>query len=131
MKVKCTICQHQDGAQIVADYFLTDSLRRTARRFGVGFRALQRHLAVCVPLICRDENEREFIEKLEMESRKLTNELNLIFNAPRLDKRIPRPQPMITKQVEFTWSRRSWKKGENRQENRLKPAKIAENEGGR
>ena len=113
MKLKCTICQHQDGAQVVADYFLTDSLRRTARRFGVGFRALQRHLAVCVPLICRGENELEFLENLELESWKLTNELNLRFNAPRLDKRIPRPQPMITKNVEFTWSRRSWKKREN------------------
>jgi len=123
MKVKCSICNHPEGAQIVADYFLTESLRRTAKRCGVGFRALQRHLAVCVPAICLEGNEREFYEKLELESKKITKELNLRFNAPRLDKRIPRPQPMITKQVEFTWSRRSWKKRENSQkivENRQK-----------
>jgi hypothetical protein len=113
MKVKCSICEHPGGAQIVADYFLTDSLRRTAKRCGVGFRALQRHIKVCVPAICLEQNEREFYEKLELESTKLTKELNLRFNAPRLDRRIPRPQLMITKKVEFTWSRRSWKKLEN------------------
>lgn len=115
MKVKCSICEHPDGAQIVADYFITESLRRTANRFRVGFRALQRHIKVCVPSICLEGNEREFYEKLELESRKLTKELNLLFNAPRLDRRIPRPQPMVTKKVEFTWSRRSWKKPENSQ----------------
>ncbi len=115
MKVKCSICIHPGGAQIVADYFITESLRRTAKRFGVGFRALQRHINVCVPAICLEGNDREFYEKLELESKKLTRELNLLFNAPRLDRRIPRPKTMITKKVEFTWSRRGWKKRENSQ----------------
>ncbi len=70
---------------------------------------MQRHIKGCVPASCLEGNEREFYEKLELESRKLTKELNLLFNAPRLDRRIPRPQPMVTKKVEFTWSRRAWK----------------------
>jgi hypothetical protein len=109
MKAQCSICRHPEGAQIVAHYLTTDSLRLTASCFGVGYRSLQRHITRCVLNICIEQNEREFELELGLQSFLLTKELNERYNAPRLDKRKPRPQPMVTKPVKYTWSRRAWK----------------------
>jgi len=110
MSVQCSICRHPQGAYIVAHYLETDSLRLTASCFGVGYRSLQRHIKVCVLNLCIEQNDRDFKINLRLQGKQLTDELNNRYNAPRLDKRKPRPQPMVTKPVEYTWSRKAWKK---------------------
>jgi hypothetical protein len=63
----------------------------------------------CLVQIGFDNREKEFQKRLMEESKALTKELNARFNAPRLDMRRPRPKPMVTKPVKYTWSRRAWK----------------------
>ncbi len=88
---------------MIIDYAYSCSLRATASRFNAGYRSLQRHLERCIPCLMAEQEqkiyEREFAEVAEL--------LRLYFQ--------PQPKPyrrksIITKKVEFTWSRRSWKK---------------------
>lgn len=109
MNRKCKICRHPQSADIVAFYFATDSLRTAAKLFDVSFKTLHRHIQNCLVRIGIENREKEFQRQLREESKALTDELNARFNAPRLDMRRPRPKPMVTKPVEFTWSRRAWK----------------------
>lgn len=106
---KCKICRHPQSAEIVAVYFATDSLRTAANLCGVNFKTLHRHIQNCLVQIGFYNREKEFQLRLMEQSIILTKELNARFNAPRLDMRRPRPKPMITKPVKFTWSRRAWK----------------------
>ncbi len=109
MMKNCLICRHPQGAEIIGVYFATDSLRTAARLCGVSFKTLHRHIQNCLVQIGFDNREKEFQLRLMEESNALTDELNARFNAPRLDKRRPRPKPMVTKPIEYTWSRRAWK----------------------
>jgi hypothetical protein len=101
--MSCSICRHPRQAEIIIDYAYSCSLRATASRFNVGYRSLQRHLERCIPCLMAEQEqksyEREFAEVAEL--------LQLHFQ--------PQPKPcrrksIITKKVEFTWSRRAWKK---------------------
>lgn len=99
----CSICQHPRQAEMIIDYAYSCSLRATAMRFGAGYRSLQRHLKYCIVFVMAEKEqkkyEREFKENAEL--------LRLYYAElyrPR------RPKSIIKKPVEFTWSRRSWKK---------------------
>ena len=108
-QIRCSICADSRSPDIVAAYIRLRSLRKTAAIFHVGYKSLERHLADCVPRIYSEVKEERFQQKLK----ELVNQLRIIFNrqynAPRLDKRVPRPKSIITKEVKFTWSRRGWK----------------------
>ncbi len=106
---KCKICRHPQSADIVSVYFATDSLRTAAKLYGMSFKTLQRHIQNCLAQIGFNNRENEFQERLMSEGIAIIKELNNRFNAARLDVRRPRPKPMITKPVEYTWSRRAWK----------------------
>jgi len=97
----CSICQHPQQAEMIIDYAYTCSLRETASRFGVGYRSLQRHLERCIRDLMAEqeqkEYEREFAEVAEL------LRLNFQFRI-----KPSRRKSIITKKVEFTWSRRSW-----------------------
>lgn len=110
MRARCKICSHPRGADIVAMYFAIDSLRKAASLYQVSFKTLHRHIQNCLAQIGLEKRETSFQTKLRLESIALMEELNSRYNAPRLDKRRPRPKPIITKPVEFTWSRRGWKR---------------------
>ena len=97
----CSICRHPQQAEMIIDYAYTCSLRATARRFGAGYRSLQRHLGRCIVSLMAEQEqkdyEREFAEVAEL--------MRLHFQ--------PQPKPyrrksIITKRIEFTWSRRAW-----------------------
>lgn len=99
----CSICTHKQGAEIVEDWVYSKSLRRTAERYGVGYRSLQRHLDLCVASVMAEREEAEYRAAFAKTSIRLRLEF-----AP-----VPRRRPrrsIITMPVEFTWSRRSWKR---------------------
>jgi hypothetical protein len=101
--MKCSICRNPKGAEIVEDYCRSLSLRKTAERYNVGFRSLQRHIDKCLEAILSEEEEQEYQNALRLVEPFLKNWL------------IPKPKKLllrskITKNVEFTWSRKSWEK---------------------
>ena len=79
------------------------SLRATALVYGVGYRSLHRHIDLCVASILAEKEAKEY-ETAFRETAKL-----LRFYFSQMNRK-PRPKSIITKPVEFTWSRRSWKK---------------------
>jgi hypothetical protein len=87
---------------MIIDYAHTCSLRVTADRFDVGYRSLHRHIERCLYAILEEHEQRE----CEQELSAVAAELKLHFEyqlRPR------RRKSIITKKVEFTWSRRAWK----------------------
>ena len=101
--MSCSICRHPQQAEMIIDYAYSCSLRATASRFNAGYRSLQRHLERCMPLLMAEKEqqgyEREFAEVAAL--------IKLHFQ--------PQPKPyrrksIIKKKVEFTWSRRAWKR---------------------
>ncbi len=99
----CTICTHSKQIEIVEDYIYSGSLRRTSRRYDVGYRSLHRHIDLCLASIYSEAAEREYQEELKF----WEQQLRWQFGYKPKKKR---PKSIITKPVEFTWSRRSWKK---------------------
>ena len=99
----CTICTHKQGAEIVEDWVYSKSLRGTAERYGVGYRSLQRHLDLCVASIMAEREEAEYRAAFARTAQRL----RLYFG--KVNRRRQR-KSIITKPVEFTWSRRSWKR---------------------
>lgn len=101
--MNCSICTHPLQLRITVDYLYSRSYRRTAQRFGVGYRSLHRHINECVAAMFA-----------EYEERKYTAEFNRVSGLVReyfifLRDYKPRKRSIVTKPVEFTWSRRSWK----------------------
>jgi hypothetical protein len=88
---------------MIEDWVRSLSLRRTASRYGVGYRSLQRHIDLCVASILSEQEQREY----EAAFHENADRLRWYF---ALKMRKPRPRSIITKSVEFTWSRRAWKK---------------------
>lgn len=82
---------------------MSGSLRVTADIYGVGYRSLHRHIDLCVASILAEKEAMEF----ETAFRETAQLLRFYFS---LKNRKPRPKSIITKPVEFTWSRRAWKK---------------------
>lgn len=115
MKILCKICRHPQRDKIVATYFALSSLRAAAGIYGLSFKTLHRHIQNCLMQIGFDKREVDFKVELFIQGDMLRKELNARYNAPRLDKRRPRPQSIITKEVKFTWSRRAWKKKQDPQ----------------
>lgn len=99
----CSICRHPRQAEMIVDYASTCSLRATARRFGAGYRSLQRHLENCISVLMVEQEQKEY----EREFAEVAELLRLYFQPP------PKPyrrKSIIPKKVEFTWSRRAWAK---------------------
>lgn len=99
----CSICTNVKRAEIVEDWVYSRSLRQTACRYRVGYRSLQRHIDLCIAAILSEQEQRQY----EAEIRETAA---LLRNYFRIKMRKPRPRSIITKPVEFTWSRRAWKK---------------------
>ena len=57
----CTICPRQDRIEIVIDYLAVGSLRKTAKRFKIGYRSLHRHISKCLPQGYRDMRRLDFM----------------------------------------------------------------------
>ncbi|MEO5859537.1 MAG: hypothetical protein ABIR33_11380 [Pyrinomonadaceae bacterium] len=101
--MRCSICSNPNHQTILIDFASTRSLRRTADRFGVGYRSLSRHINECVYAAMRDAEHQRFEKALEAAVRRI----RLIY-APSI--RRVRRKSIISKPVLFTWSRRSWKR---------------------
>ena len=102
----CSICRHPQQAEMIVDYAFSCSLRVTARRFNAGYRSLQRHLERCILCLMAEQEQKEY----EREFAEVAGLLRLYFQ--------PQPKPyrrksIIKKKVEFTWSRRAWKRIRN------------------
>ena len=101
--MSCSICRHPQQAEMIVDYANSCSLRATASRFNAGYRSLHRHLERCLPVLMAEQEQKQY----EREFAEVAHLIKLYFQ--------PQPQPyrrksIITKKVEFTWSRRAWKK---------------------
>ena len=88
---------------MIIDYAYSCSLRATASRFNAGYRSLQRHLENCLPVLMAEREQQAY----EREFAEVAHLIKLYFQ-PKL--KPYRRKSIITKQVEFTWSRRAWKK---------------------
>lgn len=98
----CSVCRHPQRAQIGEDWAYTGSLRKTAYKYGIGYRSLQRHLDYCISSICAEIEQ----SKYEAAFKEFADILRVIF---RPMKKKP-PRSIITKPIEYTWSRRAWNK---------------------
>jgi hypothetical protein len=58
--MNCSICSHPNHPEIVAEYTRSGSYRRTAPRFGVGYRSLQRHITYCVYAVMEEAEQDDF-----------------------------------------------------------------------
>jgi hypothetical protein len=87
---------------MIIDYAYSCSLRKTARRFNAGYRSLQRHLERCIRYLMAEQEQKEYEREFERVAELLR------FNFQPKPK--SRPNSIVTKKVEFTWSRRGWKK---------------------
>jgi hypothetical protein len=99
----CSICTHLKRAEIILDWAYSGSLRLTASRYRVGYRSLQRHIDLCLASILSEQEQREYEAALERNAALLRWHFTQKLRKPR-------PKSIITKPVEFTWSRRAWKK---------------------
>jgi hypothetical protein len=98
----CSICSHPEHPEMLIDYARTFSYRRTATKFGVGYRSLHRHIKNCLRLILKDADDLIFEMRLDEVKGNLTQK----FAAAMKPKR---HRSILTKKVTFTWSRRAWK----------------------
>jgi hypothetical protein len=64
---------------------------------------LQRHLDLCIPSIYAERENREY----EAAFKENAEWLRIYF---KMKMRKPRRKSIITKKVEFSWSRRAWEK---------------------
>lgn len=99
----CSVCRNPKRAEIVLDWAYSGSLRLTAYRYGIGYRSLQRHIDLCLAAILSEKEQREYESTL-------AENVQLVRYYFLFKMRKPRPKSIITKPVEFTWSRRAWKK---------------------
>jgi hypothetical protein len=102
----CSICQNPQQAEMIIDYAYSRSLRATASRFNAGYRSFLRHLEHCIVTLTAEKEQKGFQRDFE-EAAKM---MRIYFQ--------PEPEPyrrksIITKKVEFTWSRRAWAVGRN------------------
>jgi hypothetical protein len=110
----CSICQHPRQAEMIIDYAYSCSLRATASRFNAGYRSLQRHLEHCIPVLMAEQEQRNY-------EREFAEVAELIRGHFQPMSKPYRRKSIITKKVEFTWSRRAWKKKAD------KSARLAKN----
>jgi len=71
-------------------------------RYGVGYRSLQRHIDLCLAAILSEQEKRAY-------ETALSDTAALLRSYFAIKMRKPRPKSIITKPIEFTWSRRAWK----------------------
>lgn len=100
--MSCRICKHPKHGEMVVRYAQTDSYRTVAEMFGVSAKTLQRHVTQCVYSVMGEFEEREYRKFLEYVFQYLLWEF-----TPQRKKR---PKSIITSDIQFTWSRRAWKK---------------------
>ena len=101
--MNCSICQHPQQGEIIIDYAYTSSLRATAEHFGVGYRSLHRHIERCIYALMEEDEQNDYQKAFE-ETADILRTSFKIYSKPR------RPKSIITKNVDFTWSRRGWQK---------------------
>ncbi len=99
----CSICQHPQQAEMIIDYANTCSLRETASRFGVGYRSLQRHLERCIRDLMAEQEQKEY-------DREFAEVAELLLINFQIYLKPARRKSIIKKNVEFSWSRKSWGK---------------------
>lgn len=104
MRPRCSICRYPRSAEMIAEYARAMSYRRTAAAFGVGYRSLHRHMGLCLPAIVARLHWEQFNSRLAAAERAV----RMWYAAERRPKPPPRRRSIITKPVEFTWSRRAW-----------------------
>lgn len=85
------------------DWAYSRSLRQTALKYGVGYRSLQRHLDLCIPSIYAERENRQYEAAFKHNAEWLRHYF-------KMKMRKPRRKSIIKKPVEFSWSRRAWKK---------------------
>lgn len=102
----CSICRNPKRAEIVLDWAYSGSLRTTATRYRIGYRSLQRHIDLCLASILSEREQREY-------EAAFGDTAAFLRSCFTIEIRKPRPRSIITKPVEFTWSRRAWKKQRN------------------
>lgn len=102
----CSICTHPRQIAIVVHYIYSESYRQTAKRFGVGYRSLQRHVDLCLQSIFAEREEREYRAELEKWVEIVKEHFVWKQSQPK-----PRLKSIIKKEVRFTWSRKAWRKG--------------------
>lgn len=101
--MNCSICKHPQQAEMIEHYARSGSFRQTASFYEVGYRSLHRHIDLCVASILAEQEEKDYQKAFKQEARWL----RFYFNALM---RKPRPTSIITKEIDWTWSRRSWSK---------------------
>lgn len=99
--MNCSICQHPQQAEMIIDYAQTFSLRVTASRYNVGYRSLHRHIESCIYALMEEDEQQRY----ERELGEVAGLLTLHF---AVQQRPRRKKSIITKKVEYTWSRRAW-----------------------
>lgn len=105
----CKICKHPKHREIVTDYFITESYRKTASNYDVNYNTLHRHITKCVVEVMFYMEERDFQEWLEESVEELTEHYQELKDKEPPKKK-KRPKKLVTKPIEWTWSRRSWNK---------------------
>ena len=101
--MNCSICRHPQQAEIIVEYAYTSSLRSTAERFGVGYRSLHRHIQRCIYALMEEDEQDEY-------RKALTETVEILRASFKIHSKQRRPKSIITKNVDFTWSRRGWQK---------------------
>jgi hypothetical protein len=88
---------------MIEHYARSGSFRQTADSFGVGYRSLHRHIDLCVTSILAEQEEKEYQKAFRENAEWLRSYFTAIMRKPR-------PTSIIKKEIEWTWSRRSWQK---------------------
>ena len=103
----CSICKHPHKAEMIEHYARSGSFRYTADCFSVGYRSLHRHFDLCVASILAEQEEKDYQEAFKENARWLRMYLTMKMRKPR-------PTSIVTKEIDWTWSRRSWGKKEGK-----------------
>jgi hypothetical protein len=99
----CSICKYDKAAEMVEEWAIGQSLRKVAAKHNLGYRSLQRHLDLCLAAILAEYEENVFREALRVS-------VTYVRYSIAAARRPKRRKSIIKKPVQFTWSRRAWKK---------------------
>jgi hypothetical protein len=58
--MNCTICRSPIRAEIIEEWAVSGSLRKSANQYGVGYRSLQRHLDLCLASILAEREQQDY-----------------------------------------------------------------------
>ncbi len=98
----CKICNHPKHGEMVIQYARNPSYRNVAKKYGVSFKSLQRHVNQCVYEVMEEAEEERYRKVFEYATVVLMVEYGRIRKTTY--------KSLVTKPIEWTWSRRSWGK---------------------